>query len=62
MANRAWDDFRGLLFREFPNDLSFVCMLSSLAKDQYARGEKKMIGAVAQGESFWPEALVRGLF
>ena len=41
MANNTWDDFRGLLFREFPNDLSFVCMLSWLAKDQYAWGEKK---------------------
>lgn len=57
MANSTWADFRGLPFREFPNDLSFVCMLPWLATDQCAWGEK-IIGAVTQGESFWPEAVV----
>lgn len=32
IANRTWADFRGLLFREFSNDLSFVRMSSQLAK------------------------------
>lgn len=40
MANSTWDDFRGLPFTEFSNDLSFVCTLSWLAKDKYAWGEK----------------------